>query len=118
VRFAAFFLLLTILGCGAGERAASQLLKEVSAETREKARVQVIVKASAEEPSPEDLVLRKAIEDRVEAQGIGRLISSGAGAGQIDVTIEVDNTAEAIPRVREILRLLEVLPRSSFRVLG
>ena len=114
------FVALLVLGCGGAGReetskAATDLLKEVSTEVREKSLVTINVKASAEEPTPEDLQLRKAIEDAIEQQGIGRLVSASGGSGQMEVTVEVENSAEAIPRLREILRTLEVLPRAGFR---
>ena len=104
------FIVLLLGGCQAKE--AIDLVKDVSTEMREKSRVQVIVRTEEE-----DLTLRKALEDRIEQQGIGRIVSSGAGGGQIDVTVEVDNTAEAIPKIRKILLELGVLPKASYKVL-
>jgi hypothetical protein len=106
-----FLLLLLFLGaCQAKESV--ELVKEVSTELRPKARVQVIVRSEEE-----DLALRKQIEDRIEQEGIGRVVSSGAGSGQIDITVEVDNTAEAIPRIRKIALELGVLPKTTYRIL-
>ena len=105
------FVLLLLAGCQAKE--AVNLVKDVSTEMRGKSRVQVIVRTEEE-----DLTLRKALEDRIEQQGIGRVISSGAGAGQIDVTVEVENTAEAIPKIRKILLEMCVLPRANYKVVS
>ena len=105
------FVLLLLAGCRAKE--AVDLVKDVSTEMREKSRVQVIVRTEEE-----DLTLRKALEDRIEQQGIGRIVSSGAGGGQIDVTIEVDNTAEAIPKIRKILLEMGVLPKANYKVVS
>ena len=102
--------LLLLAGCYAKESV--DLVKEVSTELRPKAKVQINVRSEQE-----DLALRKQLEDRIEQEGIGRLVSSGAGSGQIDVTVEVDNTAEAIPKIRKILLDLGVLPKARYRVL-
>lgn len=109
-------LLLLFAACRREASAIDEVMRGVSSELRPKARVQVIVKASAEEPTAADLALRKSIEDRIEQENIGRLVSSGAGRGFIDVTVEVENTAEAISRLRKVLQSLDVLPKSSFRV--
>src|SRR5688572_1573022 len=76
--------LMLVLSCGANEpgvQSATEIAREVTTGMRSRARVQVSVKASAEDPGQEDLDLRKKIEDRIEQQNIGRLVSSGGGAG-------------------------------------
>ena len=106
--------------CGgdeAGVHSASEIIREVTAEIRTEHRVQVSVKASAEEPSPEDIEIRRSIENRIEQENIGRLVSSGGGAGEIWVVVEVDNTAEAIPRIQEIIRSMDLTRESSFKVI-
>lgn len=98
-------------------KAARDVIGEVTSGIQEKYRVQVSIKASAEDPTPEDIELRKSLENRIEQENIGRLVSSGAGAGTIDITVEVENTAVAIPRLRSVLQSAGVLSRSSFKVL-
>jgi hypothetical protein len=110
--------LLLVVACQRESRkAAQEVIGEVTSGLREKHRVQVSVKASAEDPTPEDLELRKSIETRIEQENIGRIVSSGAGAGFIDITVEVENTAVAIPRLRSVLQAAGALSRSSFKVL-
>ena len=112
--------LLLVLACGGNEpgvQSATEIAREVTTGMRANARVQVSVKASAEEPTPEDLDLRKRIEDRIEQENIGRLVSAGGGAGFIDITVEVDNTADAIDKIQGVLRSLEVARETSFKVL-
>ena len=107
-----FFPIAVLLLAGCQAKEAVDLVKDVSTEMRQKARVQVIVRSETE-----DLTLRKALEDRIEQEGIGRVVSSGAGSGQIDVTVEVENTAEAIPKIRKILLELGVLAEANYKVL-
>jgi hypothetical protein len=112
--------LMLVLSCGANEpgvQSATEIAREVTTGMRSRARVQVSVKASAEDPGQEDLDLRKKIEDRIEQQNIGRLVSSGGGAGFVDITVEVDNTADAIEKIQEIVRSLDVARETSFKVL-
>lgn len=112
--------LIFVLACGGSEpgvQSATEIAREVTTGMRTKARVQVSVKASAEEPTQEDLDLRKKIEDRIEQANIGRLVSAGGGAGFIDITIEVDNTADAIDKIQAIVRSLDVARETSFKVL-
>jgi hypothetical protein len=114
----AIIVILLLVACG-GEtrRTAQDVVGEVTSGLRDKQRVQISIKASAEDPTPEDIELRKSIETRIEQENIGRVVSSGGGAGFIDVTVEVENTAVAIPRLRTLLQSAEVMSRSSFKVL-
>ena len=114
----ALMAILLLVACG-GEtrRTAQEVVGEVTSGIRDKQRVQIFIKASAEDPTPEDIELRKSIETRIEQENIGRVVSSGGGAGFIDVTVEVENTAVAIPRLRTVLQSAEVMSRSSFKVL-
>ena len=95
---------LLLAACGAEEG----FVRDITTELRPKMRVEVSVKASAEDPTPEDILSRKKLEDRIEQENIGRLVSSGGGAGYYDVTVEVENTAEAIPRIQEVLRSMDL----------
>ena len=114
------FIAVTLIGCGqneAGVQPATEVIREVTTGMRSNARVQVSVKASAEEPMPADIEMRKRLEDRIEAENIGRLISSSGGAGYVDIVIEVESTADAIPRIQEILREMDVARDASFKVI-
>lgn len=112
--------LLLCLACGGNEpgvQSATDIAREVTTGMRSKARVVVSVKASAEEPTPDDLDLRRRIEERIEQENAGRLVSTGGGAGFIEITVEVENTADSIDKIQEILRSLEVDRETSFKVL-
>ncbi len=93
------------------------LMREVATEVKDKPRVQLILKIAAEQPTPEDLKLRTSLEDRIDNERIGRLISSGGGSGQMDITVEVDNTADGIAKLRAIALDAGVLKQASFKVL-
>ena len=94
-----------------------EIVREVTTGIRTTSRVEVSVKASAEEPTAADIEVRRKIEDRIEQENIGRLISSGAAAGYSQVTVEVENTAEAIPRIQDILRSMDLDRDAKFRVI-
>src|SRR3977135_2946252 len=89
-----------LAACGKSESSTVDLIKTVAAEARTKPRVQMMVKISGEQATPDDLALLKTIEDRIEQAHIGRLISSGSEAGYLNVTVEVENTATAITQLR------------------
>ena len=101
----------------AGVQAPAEIVREVTTGIRAEPRVQLSVKASAEEPTSEDLDLRRRIEERIEQENIGRLVSSGGGAGYVDIVVDVENTAEAIPRMQAMLRDMEIARHSSFKVI-
>ena len=112
-----FCLLPFLLACGKNETSSTvDLVKTIATESRTKPRVEVSVKLNGEQPVPEELALQKTIEDRIEEAHIGRLISSGSNAGYVNVTVEVDNTADAIAKLRTILQNAGALSRSSFKV--
>jgi hypothetical protein len=69
-----------------------------------------------EMPSAEDLQLRKQIEEAIEKEGIGRVKVADAGVGHFEIQVEVDSTAEAMPRIRDLLESFEVLERSTVSV--
>lgn len=113
-------LLLLLFACGRNEvgiQPATEIVREVTTGIRTNARVQVSVKASAEEPTAEDLAMRKNLEDRIEQENIGRLVSSSGGAGFVDVVVEVENTADAIARIQEILKSMDAARDASFKVI-
>ena len=110
-------LILALFACGKNETSSTvDLVKTIATESRTKPRVEVSVKMNGEQPAPEDLVLQKTIEDRIEQAHIGRLISSGSDSGYLNVTVEVDNTADSIAKLRTILQNAGALNRSSFKV--
>jgi hypothetical protein len=110
-------LILILFACGKNETSSTvDLVKTIATESRTKPRVEVSVKLNGEQPVPEDLALQKTIEDRIEQAHIGRLISSGSDSGYMNITVEVDNTADAIAKLRTILRNAGALNRSSFKV--
>jgi hypothetical protein len=115
--FMSCFLILLLVACGKNETSSTvDLVKTIATESRTKPRVEVSVKMTGEQPAPEDLALQKTIEDRIEQAHIGRLISSGSDSGYLNVTVEVDNTADAIAKLRTILQTAGALNRSSFKV--
>jgi hypothetical protein len=114
-RFRGLLLLLALIaGCRKG--ATVDLVKEVATETRTKPQVHVMIRASADEATPQDLELLHSIEDRIERARIGRVVESGSAAGYLNLTVEAEKTAETIEKLRSLLRAAGVLERSSFRV--
>lgn len=109
--------ILALFACGKNETSSTvDLVKTIATESRTKPRVEVSVKMNEEQATPDDLALQKTIEDRVEQAHIGRLVSSGSNSGSINITVEVDNTADAIAKLRTILQNAGALNRSSFKV--
>jgi hypothetical protein len=109
-------LLSVLLFAGCRKASTIDLIHEVATEARKKPYVQVMIRATAEEATPQDLELLRSIEDRIERANVGRLVSSGSAAGYLNLTIEVDKTAEAIEKLRGVLKAAGVLDRSSFKV--
>ena len=106
------------LGCAKQETAGVDLLKQVTAEAKEKPRVEVKVKMAGDERTPADDALLRSLESKIEDQHVGRLVSSGYEPGYMTVTVEVDNTADAIATLRKVLLDAGVLKDAGFRVLG
>jgi hypothetical protein len=112
-------LLMLLLGCARGERSSVVgLVKDVSASARPKNLVKVSIHTGAEQPRKEDDALLRSIESAIENEKIGRLVNSGAEPGYIFVTVEVENTADAIASLRSILVKAGVLKGSSFKVIA
>lgn len=108
---------LILLACGRSEHSSTvDLVKTIAAESKTKPRVEVSVKLASEQPAPDELALQKTLEDRIEQAHIGRLVSSGSNAGFLIITLEVDNSADAITRLRAILQSAGVVDRASFKV--
>lgn len=94
-----------------------KVVRETLNEVRAKYLVIVQVRLDQQElPTPEELAVREGIEQRIESEHIGRVIKSTAVPGHYDITVEVDSTAESVPRIRSVLRDADVLKRSSVRV--
>ena len=117
----AFLVLIVMTACSGGDETgvqpATEVIREVTTGMRSNARVQVSMRASAEVPTPEDIEMRKRLEDAIEAENIGRLVSSSGGAGYVDIVVEVENTADAIPRIQEILRSMDAARHATFKVI-
>jgi hypothetical protein len=110
------FLLLCV--CAKSERmSTADLVKQVAGEARPKMRVEVVIRASADQATPEDQALLRSIEDAVERKNVGRLVSSGTQPGQLFLIVEVENTADATTTLRSILKTAGVRNRSSFKVI-
>jgi hypothetical protein len=109
------YLIVLPLACG-GENP-TNFMKDVAAQVKTHPRVQMSIRLRGEEPTSEELELRRQVEQRIEQDNVGRLISTGAGGGYMDLTVEVDNTADAIEKMRKIALDLEVLRGTSFKVL-
>ena len=110
-------LLVFVFACGKNETSSTvDLVKTIATESRTKPRVEISVKLGNEQPTPDDLTLQKSIEDRIEQAHIGRLVSSGSNSGFMIITVEVENSADAIAKLRTILQNAGVLTRSSFKV--
>lgn len=109
--------ILLLFACGKNETASTvDLVKTIATESRTKPRVEVSVKLGDEQPAPDELALQKTIEDRIEQAHVGRLVSSGSESGFMVITVEVDNSADAIAKLRTILQNAGVLNRSAFKL--
>jgi hypothetical protein len=112
--------LLVLIACGKSEVTtddAAKVVRETLTEIREKSVVKIQVRLEKTEmPSPEDLQLRKQIEEAIEKEGIGRIKLADAGVGHFDIQVEVDSTAEAMPRIRDLLESFAVLERSTVSI--
>ena len=107
-------LLLILVSCG---KEKMDLIHDVAANIKAKPRVEVTVKLNQDEATAADVALQKSLEDAVERQNVGRLVNSGTRPGQIFVTVEVEQTADAIEKLRKILLNAGVLDRANFRVI-
>ena len=110
-------ILLLLAACSKSGKPAVDLIHDVASEVRTKPRIEVSIRLNQDQPLPADLELQKSLEDRVERENVGRLVSSGTKPGYIYVTVEVEQTADAIAKLQEILRKDGVMDRASFRVI-
>ncbi len=103
--------------CAKDERASTaDVIKQVVTAARPKLRVQVLIRASADEPTAADQQLLRSLEDAIERKNVGRIVSSGVQSGDLFITIEVDNTVDATTTLRSILTTAGVRDRSSLKV--
>lgn len=114
----ALFLLLLLLACDQKKEAAD-LVRETIDAARADDRVVIQVRLDrAELPSADDLALRQQLEERIERENVGRVVESKAEVGYYEITVEVKNTADAVPRIRAMLGEAGVLERTQVRVAG
>jgi hypothetical protein len=117
----AALLLLSVVGCHRAEKTTAadvdKVVRDTLQEVRSKYLVVIQVRLEGPElPTPEELQVRDAIETRIESEHMGRIVRSEAVPGHYDITVEVDSTAESVPRIREVLRDANVLRHASVRV--
>lgn len=113
-------LLVLLTACGKSEvtaEDAEKAVRETLSAVQEKDTVKIQVRLEKTEmPTAEELELRRKIEEAVEKEGIGRVTVADAGAGHLDISVEVDSTADAVPRIRDLLETFGVLERSTVSV--
>jgi hypothetical protein len=120
VRRGVLLLAMLLMACGKTEMTsedAEKVLRETLAAAKKKdiVKIQVRLEKTAM-PTAEELELRRRIEEAIEQEGIGRVTVADAGVGQITVSVEVDSTADAVPRIRDLLETFGVLERSTVSV--
>ena len=106
---------LLLIACGGGERGATTA-SDAAAVVKEtvnavRAKEQVVIRIRVE-----DAKLRDAVEDRLVLERAGTIVERGGGAGYVLLVLQVDSTADAVPRVRSILRAMELLEKSSVEI--
>ncbi|HYC93627.1 MAG TPA: hypothetical protein VEO54_30765 [Thermoanaerobaculia bacterium] len=111
MRFLAVVVVSLLLAACRGEErdTAAAVVKETLEAVRPKQQVVIQLR-------DEDVTLRNTIEDQLVAQRVGTVVERGEGTGFTSLALEVDSTADAVPRVRAILRELELLEKSSVQV--
>ena len=122
MRVALLVLMLAAAACG-GEHSSStpsdaaSAVKETLAAVRAKQRLRIRVRLDRSElPNAEELKTRESIEEQLDLQRVGTVLRRGEGVGWFDIELEVDSTADAVPRVRSILRELGLLEKSSVEI--
>jgi len=113
-------LLLLLTACGGTETAdVAKVVKETVDAARQRERVVVHVRlVKTELPSSEELEERRQLEELIEVDRIGQVVESNAGVGYYAITVEVDSTAESVPRIEAMLREANLRDRASVRILG
>jgi hypothetical protein len=103
---------LTLAACGGTESTeVNEVVKQSVDALRNKERVVVQVRLEKSElPSDADLAERRRLEEEIEVGRIGRIITTGAGVGYYDITVEVDSSADDGPAVDVPATAPEVAP--------
>ena len=119
-RFLAAAPLLLLLACGDVTREdAAKSVKETFTEMRAKEVVTIRVRLEKSEmPSEAELEERRQIEETIGREEIGTVKVAEAGVGWIGMSVDVDSSAEAVPRIRDLLEERGLLERSSISVAG
>lgn len=116
----ALLLVIACLGCRREKTTAEdvdKVVRETLQEVRSKYLVLIQVRLEKQEPpTPGELQVRDQIETRIESEHIGRVVKSEAVPGHYDISVEVDSTAESVPRIRSVLRDANVLEQATVRV--
>jgi hypothetical protein len=106
------------IACGKSESAGIDLIDQVASEVKDKPHVQVSIKMRSDQPTADDEALLRSLETKIDNEQIGRLVSSGFEPGYMFLKVEVENTADAIDKLRSLLRADGLLAGASFKVLG
>jgi hypothetical protein len=108
---------LLVCACRRSEQNALDVVHQAIDDARTKPRVEIQIRlAGSDPPSPADLQLQRAMEDRIEREHIGRVISTGSGPGSMSLEIEVDETVISIGKLRALLHSAGVLNRSTVKI--
>jgi hypothetical protein len=100
-----------------GKNAPTDTIRQAIAEARTKPEVQIQIRLLENDlPNADALALRRRIEDQIEQQHVGTVVSDGSDVGHLDIRVQVDNTVSAIPRIQKILDTNGVLSRSSVKI--
>ena len=112
-----FVIAFAIALAACGKNAPTDTIRQTIAEARTKPEVQIQIRLVENElPNPEALALRRRLEDQIEQQHVGTVVSDGSDVGHMDIRVQVDNTVSAIPRIQKILDTNGVLSRSSVKI--
>jgi hypothetical protein len=106
---------IVLVACG--KNAPTDTIRQTIAEARTKPEVQIQIRLVENDlPNADALALRRRIEDQIELQHVGTVVSDGSDVGHLDIRVQVDNTVSAIPRIQKILDTNGVLSRSSVKI--
>lgn len=109
-------LLLALFACSPASET-RDAIKQAVGDARTKPRLVIQIRLLAPGyPDAKDLELRRSIEKQIEEQRIGVIVGQEAAPGHMDLTVEVEDTMETIPRIEDILRDAGVRERATIRV--
>ena len=112
-----FVIAIGIVLAACGKNAPTDTIRQTIAEARTKPEVQIQIRLTENDlPNAEQLTLRRKVEDQIEQQHVGTVVSDGSDVGHMDIRVQVDNTVSAIPRIQKILDSAGVLNRSSVKI--